>query len=526
MRRRDFLLGSLAAAALAGGGSTLLREAEADEQAPATDAGADATPFDRSFVRKLARERAAKPYQKPAEDMPAGIGDLDYDGYRKIRFDPNKALWRADGLPFQAQFFHRGWLYKSGVDIFEVVDGKASSVRYRPEMFLFDGGPNPLAAASPDKNGAVGDIGFAGFRLHAPINRPDYFDEICVFLGASYFRAVGKGENYGLSARGLALKTAAPEGEEFPRFVAFWLERPAAGTSSIVVHALLDSESATAAYRFTIRPGDETVFDVEMVLYPRVDIDKVGLAPLTSMFLFGPSDRADVDDFRPAVHDSDGLAMLTGRGERIWRPLANPQDLQISVFADINPRGFGLMQRARDFADFEDLEARYDTRPSLWVEPIGDWGDGSVILVEIPTKEEIHDNIAAFWRPKAPIKAGSEYPLTYRLHWGAGLPDDAALAAVAATRSGHGTVEGARRFVLDFTGKALDGLTDEAAVHLVVENSAGRVFNPVVHKSAVGGWRASFELAPEDAGLVELRAGLRRADGSPLSETWLYRWTS
>src|SRR5207247_8888241 len=173
-----------------------------------------------------------------------------------------------------------------------------------------------------------------------------------------------------------------------------------AKANSIVVHGLLDSESAAAAYRFTIRPGETTVFDVEMAIYPRVDLDRLGLAPMTSMFFFGPNDRIDVDDFRPSVHDSDGLAMFNGRGEELWRPLSNPKDLQISAFSDLNPRGFGLMQREKDCRAYQDIESSYEERPSLWAEQIASEDEGTVHLIEIPTKQEIHDNIATSWQPK------------------------------------------------------------------------------------------------------------------------------
>jgi glucans biosynthesis protein len=356
-------------------------------------ARADATPFDRSVVRQLARDAASKPYKAPDTKLPDNLKNLDYDHYRQIRFLPERALWRSEKLPFQVQFFHRGLFYEPRVDIYEVVNGQATKIAYRADDFSF--GDNP--APPPDS-----DLGFAGFRIHAPINRPDYYDEVCVFLGASYFRAVAKGETYGLSARGLAINTGESKGEEFPLFKTFWIEKPATNATSVVVHALLDSPSTTAAYRFTIRPGDTTVFDVEMAIYPRVDLDHAGLVPMTSMFFFGSNDRTNVDDFRPSVHDSDGLAIYNGRGEELWRPLSNPRDLQISSFSDLNPRGYGLMQRQKNFYSYEDLESKFETRPSLWAEPIGDWGEGAVQLVEIPTKEEIHDNIASFWRPKTP----------------------------------------------------------------------------------------------------------------------------
>jgi glucans biosynthesis protein len=310
--------------------------------APPNDAG---TPFDASTVRQHARALAAKPYQAPESKLPDPLAKLNYDQYRGIRFDPGHSLWRGTGLLFEVQFFHRGFLYTNRVDIYEVAGGTARPIRYSPDLFTFSDVPRPTAD----------DLGFAGFRIHAPLNRPDYYDEVCAFLGASYFRAVAKGQGYGLSARGLTIKTGDSGGEEFPVFKAFWIERPAPRSLSIVVHALLDGPSAAAAFRFTIRPGEETLFDAESTVYPRVDINAAGLAPLTSMFYFGPNDRVGVDDYRPAVHDSDGLLMWTGWSEQLWRPLANPADLQISTFSDVNPRGFGLMQRRRDFVSYEDL---------------------------------------------------------------------------------------------------------------------------------------------------------------------------
>src|SRR6266542_1414282 len=346
LRRRDLVLAGLSLPFLA----VIERHPRTALAAANPDEG---TPFDALSVRQLARDLAQKPYKPPDTRLPDTLKNLTYDQYRSIRFEPEKALW-----------------------------GGAGRIVYSPGMFSLG------KITPPDPSD---DIGFAGFRLHAPVNRPDYYDEVAVFLGASYFRSLAKGLNFGISARGLALATGDPKGEEFPVFKSFWLERPQPNTKSVVVHALLDTPSAAGSYRFTIRPGDPTVFDVEAALYPRADIATAGLAPLTSMFMFDAGNRANVDDFRPAVHDSDGLGMLNGRGEHLWRPLNNPGDLQISTFVDTNPRGFGLIQRKRDFRDYQDLEAHYEKRPSLWIEPIGDWGSGGVFLVEIPSKEEIHD---------------------------------------------------------------------------------------------------------------------------------------
>ncbi len=469
--------------------------------------------FGPSYVRELARNLAEKSFEPPDEKLPDALQNLNYDQYRSLRFRPDHALWHGEKLPFEAQFFHRGFYYKDRVDLFEVTNGRAVAIKYQRDDFSFGEG----IPQWPDV-----DLGFAGFRIHAPINRPDYYDEVCVFLGASYFRAVAKGEIYGLSARGLSIDTGEPKGEEFPVFKAFWLEKPAAGATSMVIHALLDSKSAAASFRFTVRPGETTVFDVEASIYPRVALDHAGLAPMTSMFFFGPNDRKDVDDFRPAVHDSDGLAIYNGKGEQLWRPLNNPRDLQVSTFGDLNPRGFGLMQRDKNFVDYQDLESRFERRPSLWMEPIGDWGEGAVVLFEIPTKEEIHDNIAAFWRPKTPLPAKSEHNLTYRLHWGPDTPKADSLARF--TRSGIGSRgDKAELFVLELSGDKLKGI-DPKTVKGVVTADKSEISNIVTEPNPeTGGWRLSFQCTRgKDA--VELRAVLTQND-APISEVWIYRWT-
>ena len=502
MNRRRFLQ---AAAALPLASSTASGLAWPARAAPAA--------FDPSIVRQIARDVAGKPFKAPDTKLPDSLKNLDYDHYRAIRFLPERALWRGEKLPFEVQFFHRGFYYAPRVDIYEVANGQATRIAYRSDYFSF----GSTAPPSPEV-----DLGFAGFRIHAPINRPDYYDEVCVFLGASYFRAVAKGEIYGLSARGLAINTGEAKGEEFPLFKTFWIEKPTANANSIVVHALLDSESAAAAYRFTIRPGETTVFDVEMAIYPRVDLDRPGLAPMTSMFFFGPNDRINVDDFRPSVHDSDGLAIFNGRGEELWRPLSNPRDLQISAFSDLNPRGFGLMQRGKDFREYQDIESSFEKRPSLWTEPIGDWGEGTVQLIEIPTKEEIHDNIAGFWRPKNVLQAKGEHTYTYRLHWGPDAPKLAPLARFL--RTGVGAKgEDAKIFVLDLIGEKLKSV-DPKSIRGNVTAEKAEIRNVVTQPNPVtGGWRLSFELSGNDKNSVELRAYLMQGNDA-ISEVWVYRW--
>jgi glucans biosynthesis protein len=471
------------------------------------------SPFDGSTVRNLARQLSQQAYKAPDSALPASYKDLDFSAYQGIRFDQSKSLWQGQGR-FSAQFFHRGYIYHDRVDIYEVADGKAAPVPYSPDLFTFD-------KIQP----SAGNLGFAGFRVRYPLNRPDVQDEVCAFLGASYFRAVAKGQGYGLSARGLAIKTADSGGEEFPLFRAFWLERPAPDADALVIHALLDSPSATAAFRFTLRPGAETVIDTETATYPRVDIAQAGLAPLTSMYLFAPNDRRAFDDWRGEVHDSDGLQIRTGHNEALWRPLTNPRDLQISAFGDSGPRGFGLAQRARAFADYQDLEARYEKRPSLWVEPLGDWGQGVVELVEIPSDREVNDNMVAFWRPHDPLRAKGEYLLNYRLHWCWTPPGEAKLARAARTLCGLSFDQKHRQFVVDFVGDSLKTLAPGAAPTLDVGVDKGKIISAVAQPNPeIDGWRVSLEVDAADNKVIELHARLMQGD-ERLSETWLYRWT-
>ncbi len=508
MQRRHLLLGA---------GAVLSAPPAVLAQSPPPPA----TPFSAEQVTERARQLATQSPRPRQADLPARFADLDYDGYRRIRFDADQALWRGEGLPFQLQPHHRGFLFREKVLLYEVVEGEVRPIPYQAAQFRFEGVEAPQADA---------DLGFAGFRLLTALNRPDHFDEVCVFLGASYFRAVGRDQAYGISARGLALGTATPAGEEFPAFTAFWLERPGPRARAVRLHALLESDSVTGAYLFDIMPGDATIMQVQATLFARRDIARVGIAPGTSMFFFGPqAPRQDAPgggaDFRPAVHDSDGLLMRTGEGEALWRPLTNPRALQGSGFRDSAPQGFGLVQRRRDFANYQDLEAQYHRRPDLWVEPLGDWGAGEVHLVEIPTRSEIHDNIYAAWSPQAGLIGGRAAQFSYRLHWRAGAPDGAHLR-FAATRLGSagGT---ARLFVLDTSPlPSLAGPPPEPALEPMVEASAGTLRDIVLQPNPeTGGWRLAFVLDPGRAPLVELRARLRRGE-TAMSETWLYRWTA
>ncbi|MEX0759207.1 MAG: glucan biosynthesis protein D, partial [Tistlia sp.] len=465
LSRRALLAGSAAVTFL----STLAGFPVPDGRARAQTAGAetagprlgDPRPFDRGALLDRARALAGEPYEAPQPKAAEALEQVDYDAYNVLRYRPSRGLWLGE-TRHPVQFFHLGRYFQLPVTIYEVEGAVARPVLYDPS--LFDYGDTGLESALPD------DLGFAGFRYMNPGEPPT---DWLVFLGAAYFRTAGPFGQYGLSARGVAIDTATDDGEEFPRFTEFWLEKPApaengADDRQVVIHALLEGRSVVGVYRFVARNENGVVMEVETTLFLRREVERLGIAPLTSMFWFSETNRHRAPDWRPEIHDSDGLALWTGAGERIWRPLNNPERLQVNAFVDNNPRGFGLMQRDRDFRNYEDDGVFYDRRPSLWVEPLGEWGEGAVELIEIPTNDEIHDNIVAFWRPQTLPALGQPLSLAYRLHWVADNPYPAGdNGRVLSTRIGRGGVpgqerpKGVKKFVVDFAGGPLGGLGRE-----------------------------------------------------------------
>jgi periplasmic glucans biosynthesis protein len=487
-------------------------------------------PFRYEDVVRRARDLAGARFDGTVPPLPEPLGRLDFDAYRDIRFRPERALLGAGGGPFRMQMFHLGFLYTRPVTVNVIRDGVPTPVPYQPQ--LFDYGRTKLERPLPV------NIGFAGFRLHYPLNNPRVFDELITFLGASYFRFLGRNQRYGASARGLAINVEARDAsdpEEFPFFREFWVETPPARTDRALVYALLDGPSATGAYRFEIYPGPETTLEVGVTLFPRRSMPAVGLAPLTSMFFAGENDRHPTDDFRPELHDSDGLMIHTGAGEWIWRPIRNPPRKWVSGFSDNNPRGFGLMQRDRSFESYQDLEATYHRRPGYWVEPIGQWGAGRVELVEIPTANEVHDNIVASWRPAQPYEPGQEITFAYRMtavtssedmHPG-GKVANTYVAPARASGSAEPGDPTARRFLIDFAGGDLAFyLGDPALVQLVPSTSAGRITQTfVVPNEYTRGFRAAFDAKLEPGQTADLRAFLRAGEKT-ITETWTYPWTA
>lgn len=522
MQRRDFLQAS--ASLVAAGFQALPLLAAAAAPGPLKFLGKPRA-FDYAWLKGHARHLAGQPYRALENQIPEEVGKLDWDQYQAISYRPDHALWATEQLRFEARFFHLGLFFKSPVQIFELKNGQAQELAYDPAMFNY--GKSGLRAHKMPK-----DLGFAGFRInfHTDLTR-----DISAFLGASYFRAVGSDWQYGLSARGLAIDCGMERPEEFPNFTSFWLERPSKNSSKLVVYALLDSPSVAGAYRFEIHPAATLVMDVDVALYPRKAIERLGVAPLTSMFQYGENDRriAAGNDWRPEIHDSDGLSMLRGNGEWIWRPLTNPEQLRFNSYQDENPRGFGLLQRDRNFDHYQDDGVFYERRPSVWVEPKSGWGSGAVQLVEIPTVDETFDNIVCFWNPAEKPQAGQEHLFAYRMHWGSKMPLVPPLALVVATRTGMGGVVGRKRsyysyrFIVDFAGGDLKLLGKSAKVMPVISASRGKVeVTSARPLEDIQGYRVMFDLKPTDASVapIDLRVYLT-ANGAPLCETWLYQWT-
>jgi len=460
-------------------------------------------------IQERAKALAASPEAGTKEmQLPPALRAIDYDDYRKIRFRPERSLWRDEPGRFEVQFFHAGFYYRDMVAVSVVENGGARSLPFSTEWFSYDGVPVPPPNAG---------LGFTGLRLHAPLNSETYRDEVIVFHGASYFRPVARGNVYGLSARGLAIDFGESHPEEFPRFSELYLVRPGPDDDFMWILALLESPRATGAYAFRIQPGDPTAIEVTAELFLREPGSVLGLAPLTSMYLFGEDEPNRFGDFRPEVHDSDGLAVHGKDGEWLYRPLRNPVGTSVATFRLDSPKGFGLVQRDVAFESYQDLEARYQDRPSVWVEPLRGFDQGSVRLLEFETDLETTDNITAAWVPDAPAE---NLTVQYRLLVGreSVLPRPA--ASVTATRIGK-TKQGGR-FLVDFSGRKLEQKED---VEVVISATRGRVLEQHVEVNPfTSGLRASFEVAP-DAGArdVELRAFLRSHDDT-LTETWSYLW--
>ena len=488
------------------------------------------------YVAKVAEERAQKPFKSPRGQLPPVLQQdkLDYDAYRKIRFRNDHAFWLADKLPFRVEFFHPGYLYQEPVRIFEFTKTHVQRVRFVQDFF--DYSDLDIQKHIP------ADTGYAGFKVTYPLNKPDDFPEFMSFLGASYFRMLGKGQRYGQSARGLALDSGEPDRpEEFPIFTEFWLGKPGPDDKQLHFFALLDSVSCTGAYEFVVTPGETTVASINVVLFLREQADilavnkerkplaTMGMAPLTSMFWFGENSERKFNDYRPEVHDSDGLLMHMDGGEVLWRPLNNATERRHSTFATTNIRGFGLLQRDRDFASYHEIFNMYHQVPSVWIKPKGDWGEGEVHLVELPTNYEGLDNIVAFWNPKQKPTPKQPFRFSYEQLWTSETETRLSENYVSATRIGAELHDPKKRQVhIDFAGPRLQALKDDAKPQVVASCSDNaRIYETAILRNPFNNtWRAVLKFEPPADGKepVELRCTLKQGDEA-LTETWCYLWS-
>lgn len=488
--------------------------------AAAAAAPAHAQNFGFGDVLAKAKALAAKPYAPPPS-IPAFLANLDYDRYQQIRFRPEDSLWRPSDSNFQVMFIAPGEYFRHTVKIYSVAADGVHPVAFDKSEFTWPG--EKLAAQVP------AGLGFAGFKVTYPINHPGVQDQFLVFAGASYFRAVPRGGAFGLSARGIAIDTGLPQGEEFPDFTAFWLVRPRPDAHALRFYALLDGPSLTGAYRFVVYPGAPTRLEVKATLFLRKKVDLLGLAPLTSMFFYGSNTPRPSGQWRPEVHDSDGLLIHEATGEWLWSPLNNPLTLQMSYFDADSPQGFGLLQRQTNFRSYEDAGARYDLRPSAWVEPHQDWGQGHLVLVEIPTDSETNDNIVAFWSPDARAVAGSRYDLDYTLEFGGPNVPDEPMATAQTTFVGRGkppagsSATDLYRVVVDFAGGGLDHLPQGVTPTAVITGLQGtQILQQAVERVApLDEWRLSLLASPAAGKPLALRAFLK-SGAKTLSETWTY----
>ncbi|MEO8747624.1 MAG: glucan biosynthesis protein G [Rhodanobacter sp.] len=486
----------------------------------AVSAEPSASAFTFDSVLQKAQALAAKPYQAPAA-IPDYLTSVDYDQYQKIRFHPEQSLWRDDQSRFQVMLIAPGEYFRYPVQVDTVSAAGVHPVAFNKGWFTW---PSQQLESKVPK-----DLGYAGFKLTFPLNQRGAHNQFLVFAGASYFRGVARDQTFGLSARGIAINTGLPGGEEFPNFTHFWLVHPGADAPSMDLYALLDGPSLTGAYRFAIVPGEPTRIEVHARLFVRKDISLLGTAPLTSMFYYGANTPRPSGEWRPAVHDSGGLLLHSASGEWLWRPLTNPLTLQLSYFEASSPEGFGLLQRTTRFDAYEDAGARYDKRPSAWVVPHGDWGKGSVVLVEIPSNSETDDNIVAFWSPTAKTKAGAHYDIDYTLNLGdADIANEPMAHAIATFVGSVKPLPGSKsqhayRLVVDFAGGPLRHVGAGNPVTAVVTGVEGtQVLSYNVEWVAPNNhWRLSLVATPATGKPLDLRAFLKSGKQT-LSETWTY----
>lgn len=470
--------------------------------------------FDFDQVRSRAHALAAQPYQSASNSVPTALGEMSYAQHNAIRFRREQALWRGK-LPFFIELIHPGAAQRNLVSMHEIVDGQEIPVPF--SAALFDYGTNGPPAETAR--------GFSGFRV---FYAPENFGEAAAFAGATYFRMIGSGQNYGSSARALAINTATPVAEDFPVFTDFWLVRPSRSSRELTVFGLFDGTNAAGALRWVIQPGPSTVAKIDAVIFLRGPVERVGLAPLTSMFLHDQNNHIPFRDFRPEVHDCDALLVHTAANEWWCRHLAGAKAVRVDSYHLNQPRGFGLLQRDRNFEHYQDFDAKFQLRPSVWIAPVGKWPEGALELIQFPSDIEFSDNVVALWHPTKLPPPGQPLALSYTMEWTRREMAPKDLGRAIATRLGKVPKENGQpwnvRIVIDFGGEALGHLSAANALAAEIHGSEGSklVADTVVKNENNQTWRLVIEMT-EPQKPVQLQARLLRR-GAPITETWLFTY--
>ena len=485
-------------------------------------------------VEKLAQRLAGQNYEKTNGKQ--FLKDISENKWNAISFKKEHRLWADTDSSFEASFFHPGFIYNNLARVEVVENGRPRPFNFSSDFFNY---PDQDLAAAAKSAG----LEFTGFRISYPLNDAEKKDEALSFLGATHFRALAKRSQYGLEARGLIINPAQPDGEEFPYFRRFWLVEPEAGAASMTIYALMDSPSLTGAYQFDLSPGPTTIMEVTATIFRRSNKNiptKIGLAPIGSMYLFSEKENGNKNDWRPEVHNSDILLWTDGNGNWYRRPLANPDRLETSTYELNNPKGFGLMQQDNNFDHYQDFSGRFDLRPSLWVEPDGEWGPGQIELLEIPASQEIHNNIIAFWAPTGDQTLKNSFTIGYKLYWMPSGTIPHQFGRAVNTRLKRNTEAGTLHFLVDFEGGILNDIPADSGLASIVETSAEVAVQDknLVKNPVTGGWRLEFKVKPvENNGVMQsllnargdrknlrLKALLKRGENLPeaLTETWIY----
>jgi len=512
-------------------------------------------------VQTTAQQLSQKPFVPLPDRLPPQIKKLTPAQELGIFWNDKYRLWRKNGLPFQIDFYHLSNECATSPKIDMVDNHGARALAYSPNFFNYQ---VPLNPPLPP------DLGYAGFYVRYPINKPDSLDGFFSALGASYFRVMAGDQVYGLSARGLAMNVGvAGKPEEFPEFKEWWLHQPDPNANQLVLDALLDSASVSGAYEFKLRPGAVTSVDVHAVLFFRKKVDWIGIAPFSSMYLYGENASNHFGNFHPEIHDSDGVLLNTGKGDWRWRPLEQEPFLQTYQFSDENPKGFGLLQRDRDFQHYQDMDLKYNVRPSAWVTPHGNWGKGSVILSQLPSNNPNTDNVILFWHPDQLPKAGDRMDLDYTIDF---YMNDAARPPLAFSNATWVispapppppappvAPKGAKlgvaatsvpppppppsptppvgttpvQFQIDFAGNGIEAIPADKPPILYLHCDPPQTFVRESSLQKIGygnSWRATFTIIPFKRNVpTELQCRLLQAaqppnNPPPLSEEWTYTW--